>query len=113
MSERILKINALIQLELGELLVREIEFPRQCLVTVTAVETSSDLHHAKVWVSVLPSMYAGKVLERLRKNAGHFQHLLNKRLRFKPLPRLSFAIDSSERDAAGVDQLLDQIRSTE
>ena len=112
MSERIPKINALIQHELSELLSREIEFPGNCLVTIVGVETSKDLRHAKVWVSILPEFYIGKAFEQLKREAGHLQFLLNKRLSMKPLPRLSFAIDDTEQKASDIESLLDQIAKT-
>ncbi len=111
MSHRIAQINELIRHELSQLILTELEFPQGCLVTITDVEVSPDLRHAKVWVSVLPSGYmVKKVLEKLTANIGHLQFLLNKQLSIKPLPRIHFGIDSTEERAAGIEALLDRIK---
>ena len=56
MKRRTLRINDLLRDELSQLLRQEIKDPRVAgLVTITEVETSRDLRHAKVFVSVLGS----------------------------------------------------------
>lgn len=110
MSYRIHQINELIKQELNTLLVSELEFPQGCLVTITAVETSKDLRHAKIWVSVLPGYLLKKAIDKLNSQAGHLQFLLNKKLSLKPLPRIKFAVDKTEEHAADIDALLDRIK---
>ncbi|MFA6255424.1 MAG: 30S ribosome-binding factor RbfA [Patescibacteria group bacterium] len=112
MSHRLSQINELIRSELNQLLLTELEFPPGCLVTIVRVETSRDLRHAKVWLSVMPTYYIKKVLIKLKSRIGHLQFLLNKKLATKPLPRLNFAIDDTESKAQEIEQLLDQIRKT-
>jgi ribosome-binding factor A len=112
MPHRIAQVNELIRQELSQLLLVEIEFPRDCLVTVTKVEVSKDLGYAKVWFSVLPTLYTKKVLTKLTSNIGHLQFLLNKKLTIKPLPRLSFFIDDTEAKATEIEKLLDQIKES-
>jgi len=113
MSHRILQVNELIRQELGKLLVSEVEFPKNCLATIVEVETSKDLRHAKVWLSIIPTVYTQKVLNKLNKMAGHLQFLLNKKLSMKPLPRLFFKIDETERKASEIEDLLDRIKEKE
>ena len=110
MSHRILQINEVIRKELGHLLLSEIDFPKNCLVTIMAVETSRDLHYAKVFISVMPVAYTKKILDKLAARSGHLQFLLNKKLTMKPLPRLNFVIDDSEKKAADIEDLLDRIK---
>jgi ribosome-binding factor A len=109
MSHRIEQVNELIRSELGSLLLSEMEWPAGCLVTILRVETSKDLRHAKVWVSVMPAYLLSKAMERLKKNAGHLQFELNKRLSLKPLPRIRFVVDKTEEQAGEIEQLLDRI----
>ena len=110
MSHRILQINELIRHELGELFVSELELPKNTLVTITKVETSKDLRHAKVSLSVLPAMYTKKIIDKVQSQAGALQFALNKKLSLKPLPRLRFVVDVSERYAADVENILDRIK---
>lgn len=110
MSHRINQVNELIKQELNDLLVSELEFPQGCLVTITAVETSKDLRHAKIWISVMPGYLLKKVIDKLNSNVGHLQFLLNKQLSLKPLPRIKFEVDKTEADATEIDKLLDRIK---
>jgi len=112
MSHRIAQINELIRQELSILFLTEVEFPKGCLVTIMRVETSKDLHYAKVWLSIMPVYYTKKILDILKANVGHLQFLLNKKLTMKPLPRLYFAVDETEKKAAEIEELLDRIKET-
>jgi ribosome-binding factor A len=112
MPHRIAQINELVRQEINKLFLTEIEFPKNCLVTITQVETSKDLRHARIWLSVIPTTYTKKVLEKLNKNIGHLQFLLNKKLSLKPLPRLNFVIDETEKKASEIEQLLDRIKES-
>lgn len=111
MSYRILQINELIRHELSQLLVNEIEFPKGCLVTIIRVETSRDLRHAKIWISILPEGYTQKVLERLKREIGRLQFALNKKLTMKPLPRIRFVVDETEKKASDIETLLNKIKA--
>jgi ribosome-binding factor A len=108
-SHRLERVGELIHHQLGEIFLTEVEFPRNCLVTITLVQVSKDLRHATVWVSVLPGMYTGKALEALKKAAGHIQFVLNKKLSMKPLPRVLFKIDDTERKASVVEQAINRL----
>ncbi|NUM25873.1 MAG: 30S ribosome-binding factor RbfA [Candidatus Buchananbacteria bacterium] len=112
MSHRIAQINELIRQQLNSLILTEIEFPKNTLATIISVQTSKDLRHAKVWVSVMPTMYTGKVLEKLKKNTPHLQYLLHQKLSMKPLPQIRFAIDDTEQKAFAIEELLDRIKET-
>ncbi len=94
------------------LLATEIEFPANSLATIIRVEVSKDLRHAKVWLSILPGMYVGKILAKIQSQAGHLQFLLNQRLSMKPLPRIKFVVDSTEEKASDIEALLDRIKET-
>ena len=112
MSHRIEQVNELIKQHLGALILTELEFPKNTLATIIAVEVSKDLRHAKVWVSVMPTMYTGKVLEKLKKNSGHLQYLLHQKLSMKPLPKIRFVIDETEKKASEIEALLDRIKES-
>ena len=112
MSYRIFQVNELIKQELNKLLVTEIELPKNCLATINRIETSKDLRHAKVWLSVIPTAYTRKVLDKLSSRVGHLQFLLNKQLSMKPLPKLNFAIDDTEKKAQDIESILDRIKKT-
>ena len=91
-------------------MLTEVEFPSGALVTIIRADTSKDLRHSKIWISVMPTYYIPKVLDKLRKNKGHLEYGLHGRLSMKPLPKLSFAIDETEKKAQEIEELLDSIK---
>ena len=109
MTRRPEQVNHLIQEELNEIIVREIEFPHDCLVTITNVKVSGDLKYACVWVSVLPIDKRGTVLEILNKKHGFLQGFLSKRLEIRHTPKLEFKVDDIEEKAGEVEELLKEI----
>ena len=110
MSNRILQINELIQKELGQIILREVEFPKNTLVTITRVETSPDLSQAKVYVSCLPDNQGDRMLQILKRQGYHIQHKLNKRLGTKIIPRIRFVKELKTMQAGRVEEILDKIK---
>jgi ribosome-binding factor A len=82
-----------IQRELSQLLLAEVKDPRLRLVTVTEVEVTRDLAHAKVFVSVLGSDDASEAVAGLRHAAGHLRRLLARDMRMRSVPELHFSED--------------------
>lgn len=109
MSQRIEKINELIRQKLAIIIRKELEFAPNSLVTITKVQTSSDLKFCKVFITVFPEYYRGTALEILRKNRGNLHKLLGNQLTTKFIPNLNFLIDEQEVFATEVDKLLDEI----
>lgn len=109
-SKRIKQINELIKEELGSIIAKEIEFPSDCLVTISKVVTGPDLKHANIWLSVLPISKHNDVLSILALKRGGLQVILNKRLRTRNSPKIHFKIDETEEKAAYIEQLLDTIK---
>lgn len=110
MSKRLPQVNSLLQTELSQIFLRELELPRDCLVTITAVKTSPDLHDAIVWISVLPETETPRILKILTRKVGLIQKVLHSRLVMKPLPKLEFRIDSTEAEASRIEQILDNLK---
>lgn len=111
MSKRIQRVNALIRKELCQILLREVEFPSNILVTVTRVETTSDLRDTNVWVSSIPDNK--KIIEILNKNIYILQQKLNKRLKMRSLPRIKFLEERKTREAARIEEILEQLKKEE
>lgn len=105
MSERIKRVNELLKHEISQLLLREIDFC-DILVTVISIETSSDLRHAKVKISILPQKKNETALKIINKNIFNIQQKLNKKLHMKPVPKIRFEIDQSEIKAQRIEELL-------
>lgn len=109
-SFRTQQVGELIKKELGQMLLREIEFPQGTLVTITRVKVTADMRQAKVLVSILPFARRFVVLERLRKNIHGLQEMLNDKLEMKFVPKILIELDKTEEEAAKIESLLDEIK---
>jgi ribosome-binding factor A len=87
----------------------EVKDPRVGFVTVTAVKTSQDLRHAKVYVSVLGDEgVRRRTLDGLRSAHGFLQRRVAEELRLKHTPTLEFAYDDSVDRGFRIDALLER-----
>jgi len=109
-SRRIKKINELIKRELGKIILKEIGFPKNILVTLTHTQTSKDLSECKVFVSVFPEKETENVLKILNKEIYTIQQVLNNRLFMKPIPKIKFLQDKELKKAQRVDKLLNEMK---
>jgi ribosome-binding factor A len=113
-SQRTERVDELLREEIGDILARDIADPRVGFVTVTDVETTPDLRHAKVWVSVIgPAADRAATLAALRHAMGYVQHALGSRLRIKRIPSLHVHLDDTAERGTRVLRLLDQLGSGE
>ncbi len=108
--ERTQRVNQLIKKELGQIFLRELDFPKNVLVTITRVETSSNLIHSKIYISVLPEDGATQVLQILNGQIYEIQQFLNKRLRMRPIPKINFVEEKVTREAGRIEELLEEIK---
>ena len=111
MSRRMGRVNELIREELSVLLLHEIKDPRiVALTTVTHVETSSDLEHARVYVSVMGSEEEQTgVLQGLRSAESFLRRSLSSRVKMRRVPALTFALDVSMEQGAQMLELIDRV----
>ena len=98
--------------EIATFLANEVKDPRILgLVTVTAVDVTRDLRHAKIFVSVLGSeSQRSATFEGLDAVAGHLRGRVGRALRLRVAPELEFRNDTSIAHAAHIEQLLAQVR---
>jgi ribosome-binding factor A len=109
MSERIRRVNEAVKEVVSEGL-GELKDPRIGFVTVTGVETSADLRHARVFVSVLGSeAKRRKTLAGLEAAHGVLQARLAKELRLKRTPQLAFEYDPTVERGVRMTQLIDEL----
>lgn len=105
---RIEKVNVLIREVIAAILMREIQPLEGTLITVTRVAVSHDLYYATVFISVLggDATIEDATFEELKKRTGTVQHHLNRALRMRPVPKITFAIDIDEQRRERVEKLL-------
>src|SRR5438128_7378745 len=109
MPERMRRVNEAIRESLAEALI-ELKDPRIGFVTVTGVETSPDLRHARVFVSVLGSERKRESsLAGLTSAHGVLQARLAAELRLKRTPQLAFEYDPSVERGVRMSHLIDEL----
>ena len=108
-SDRLRRVDEAMREVLSEAVTKEIKDPRVGFVTVTAVDTASDLRHAKVYISVLgDDGVRQRSLDGLRSAHGFLQRRVADVLRIKHTPTLEFLYDDSLDRGLRIEALLQQ-----
>lgn len=127
MSSRVQRVADQVQRELASLIQMEVNDPRVGMVSVTGVDVSRDLAHAKVHVTVLNTLTGDSELNNstlsepgaldkleieeninaLNKAAGYLRSLLAKRLSIRSVPKLRFYYDGSIERGQQLSSLID------
>jgi len=111
-SQRTQRVDELLRQEIGAIVARDVADPRIGFATITSVETTADLRHAKVWVSVI-----GQPAERdatvaaLRRAMPFVRHELGSRLRIKRIPDLHIHLDDTAERGTRVLRLLSELEA--
>jgi ribosome-binding factor A len=109
MSERMRRVNEAVREVVSEA-IGELKDPRIGFVTVTGVETSPDLRHARVFVSVLGSeAKRRKTLAGLAAAHGVLQARVARALRMKRTPQLAFEYDPTVERGVRMTKLIDEL----
>jgi len=110
MSKSILRINEDISRELSALL-RGIKDPRinQGMISITSVDTSSDLSKTKVYLSVYDLKSKSAFLKGLKSASGHLRYELGRALSLRHTPQLQFELDKSLEHGAKISSILNEL----
>jgi len=105
------RVAAVIQEEIGKMLLTDMKDPDVSLITVTKVEMTDDLRYAKIYYSVLgddeKKSLAKKALERAR---GYVRTEIGQRLQIRFAPEIRFVYDDTAAYADHIEQLLKKIK---
>jgi ribosome-binding factor A len=108
-GERMRRVNEALREVLSSRLAAGLKDPRIGFVTVTAVDTSPDLRHARVYVSVLGTeAERDESLEGLNSSHGYLQATIAGELRLKRTPTLEFVNDEALERGRRITRLLDE-----
>jgi ribosome-binding factor A len=94
--------------ELARLIQREVKDPAVGFVSVSDVEVSRDLSHARVFVTVFEEDKAKDSIRALNKAAGFLRGRLGQEMRIRSVPELNFRHDDSVETGQRMDQLIEQ-----
>lgn len=101
------RVGDQIQKEISAILVKGLKDPRVGFVTITAVEVSADLRHARVYFTVMGDERARQETARGLSSAVPFlRRELGKRLRLRLVPELTFQFDTSLEYGNRIESLL-------
>jgi ribosome-binding factor A len=101
------RVGDQMQRELAELIRDEVKDPRVGMVTVSGVEVSRDLGHAKVYVTVMDEGAAQETVAALNRAAGFLRHALGQSMRIRTVPQLHFHYDESIERGSRLSSLID------
>ena len=96
-----------IQREIALLLAREVSDPRVGEVTVSGVDLSPDMRHARVLVTPRHAADGDASVDALNRAAGFLRSRLGRRVRIRRIPSLVFEHDRTLEQALRIDALID------
>jgi ribosome-binding factor A len=106
---RMRRVDEAVRAVLSDAIATDISDPRVGFVTVTAVQTSPDLRHARVYVSILgDAVEREQTLQALQAAHGYLQGRLAAQLTLKHTPLLAFHFDPSVERGMRITKLLEQ-----
>ncbi|MEJ2564929.1 MAG: 30S ribosome-binding factor RbfA [Gammaproteobacteria bacterium] len=104
------RVGGQIQRELAQIIQQELRDPRLGMVTISAVEVSKDMAHAKVFITLMNTdQDVDATLKVLKKASGFLRRALGKRITLRVLPDLHFVYDSSLDEGMRIAALLDTV----
>ncbi len=112
MPRRIEQLNEQLKKELANLIIKEVAL-NNGLITVCFVNCSTDLKHAKIAISVLPDKFGPSVLKKMGKLSGLFSRELKNKLKIRQIPRFHWLLDTTERRAAEIEEVIKKIKEEE
>lgn len=113
MARRMERVNQLLREELSDLARRQLKDPRLgALMTITEVDASPDLRHARVYVSVMGDAEEQQAaIDALSAAAGYLRRGLRGRLKLRHIPELQFHHDRSMERGSQLLSLIDQVNA--
>jgi ribosome-binding factor A len=114
-SRRVSRVSSLIKREVSQMLLSEIKDDRvgAGMVSITDVDVSGDLQHAKIFVSIYGTPEAKmETMEGLKSSSGFVRRELGHRISLRRTPEITFIEDTSLERGDRMIHLLNQIRET-
>ena len=115
-NRRVSKVSSLIKREISMMLMQDIKDDRvgAGMVSITEVEVSGDLQHAKVFVSIYGSEEARtETMEGLKASQGFVRRTLGQRVRLRRSPAITFIEDRSLEEGDRMIHMINQLEIKE
>jgi ribosome-binding factor A len=101
------RLGDLIQREVSELIRLELRDPRVGMITITSVDVSPDMSHARLFFTLLEKDKLADTLHGLKRSAGFLRSQLARRLKMYTTPELRFEYDESVERGDRLSRLID------
>ncbi len=114
-SKRSVRLNSLLKEVISEVVRKDVRDPRLApLISVTSVDITNDLHHAKVYISVIGTpQEKQQSIEALQSAAGFIAVVSSKKVVMRYFPALTFKLDTTVDKYMAIDGVLGKIREEE
>jgi len=113
-NNRSRRLAELLKEEISDIILREVKDPRIGFVSLTDVEVSGDLRHAKVFVSVIGSEQERKdTMDGLKQATGFIRKLVGERITVYHTPEILFRYDNSIEHGIHINELIKEVRAEE
>jgi len=114
-SKRSVRLNSLLKEVISEVVRKDVRDPRLgSLISVTSVDITNDLHHAKVYISVIGTPEEKQQsIEALQSAAGFIAVVSSKKVVMRYFPALTFKLDTTVDKYMAIDGVLGKIREEE
>lgn len=112
-SIKIERLNHAIQEEISMILMREVKDENIKFVTITGVDTTSDLSFAKVYYTVLNRDKLNETKEALDKASSFIRTKLAERIEVRHTPELKFIYDKSIQYGEHIEKIIEEIKEKE
>ncbi len=104
-------VNSEIQKAISEIVTYELSNPKITgIITVTRVETTSDLDYCKVFLSIFPDENKTEVFNQIKHSAGYIRKILCQKIEIRQVPFLTFFLDNGLQQHAEIDNLIAQTK---
>lgn len=112
-KNRIARLNSLLREVISEVIRKDVRNPHvNQFVTVTSVDITNDLQHAKVYISVIGTPQEKEnTIKALQSGAGFIAIQSSKKVVMRYFPALTFKLDTSVEQQMRIDSLLDKIKT--
>ena len=104
------RLGDLIQRELSGLIRLELRDPRVGMITITSVDVSPDMSHARLFFTMLEKDKLEDTLHGLKRSAGFLRSQLARRISMYTTPELRFAYDESVERGDHLSRLIDSVK---
>ena len=112
-NKRAIRVGELLKEEISQIVLREMKDPRIGFVSVTDVEVSGDLRHAKVFISVYGTdQEKEETLEGLQQAQGFVRKLVGERIKIHHTPEIIFRYDDSIENGVHISEIIKDLKES-